>query len=83
MSRRAPLEMHAWEFNSTAEVFLASTAHEAVQMWRAGEPRPIALEPNEPRELQNHEVVQGITIAEWRRLGQSGIIDRVRPGCRS
>lgn len=81
--KRAPLEMHAWEFHSTDEVFLAPSKHEAVQMWRAGHPRPIGLEPNEPSELADTEVLQGLTVREWRQLGQPGIVDRVRPGCRS
>lgn len=78
MRRRTSLEMHAWEFNSTGEVFLAESADEAVQMWRAGYRGPLPLDANEPRELPNSEIVQGITIAQWRRLGQRGIVDRPR-----
>lgn len=74
--KRAPLEMHAWEFHTSGEIFLAETAHDAVQMWRAGYRGLLSLEPGEPRELPNHEVVQGITIGQWRRLGQRGIVDR-------
>lgn len=76
MSKRAPTYFHAFEFNSTREVFLAESAHEAVQMWRAGFRGPLALAPNEPRELDNAEVIQGITVAQWRSLGQRGIVDR-------
>jgi hypothetical protein len=81
--RRAAVEMRAWDFHSTDEVFLAPSAHEAVQMWRAGYRGVLALEPTDPRELDDSEVIQGITIAQWRRLGQRGIVDRKRPGCRS
>jgi hypothetical protein len=64
-----------FEFWSTAEFFLARDKHDAVQMWRVGS-KLIALEPDEPREVAPAELVHGLTVAEWQRIGQSGMIAR-------
>jgi len=60
---------------TTGEVFLATSPDDAVQMWRVGV-RLISLDRDEPRELEPGEIVEGISVAEWRKLGQRGLIER-------
>jgi hypothetical protein len=60
---------------STGEVFLATSPDDAVQMWRVGS-CVIGLERDEPHELEPGEIVEGISVAEWRKIGQRGLIER-------
>ena len=66
--------MNAYEFN-TGEVFLAESAHDAVQMWRVGT-HAIGLDSDEPRRLKPRDVVLGIKVREWCQLEARGLIDR-------
>lgn len=72
--------VQVYEFASTGELFLAESKHDAVQMWRVGT-RAIGLERGEPRELCDPlEVVEGLTVQQWQRIGQRGLIERRRAG---